>query len=96
MAKPETRISAVPEGAQAAVARAIETLAERLGLEPAAIAVTRIDFLDPDSTGGGAHGIELFEDARPSYRIFLLAKGVQYVFRTVGQRLTLEEERFVV
>lgn len=93
MSKSKVRVRAVPQKAQAAVARAIATLSEKLGLDPEAIAVTRIDFLEPSSD---RREPELPESLAPTLRIFLLAKGVQYVFRTQEQRLILEEERFVV
>lgn len=92
MPKSKVRVRAVPESAQAAVARAIATLSERLSLDPEAIAVTRVDFLEPSSDRRES---ELAEPLAPALRIFLLAKGVQYVFRTQERRLILEEERFV-
>jgi len=75
------------------VARAISTLSEKLNLDPAAIAVTRIDFLEPQRRN--SQGYHLPETLAPEMRIFLLAKGVQYVFRAQERRLILEEERFV-
>lgn len=92
MPKSRVRVQAVPEKAQAAVARAISTLSDELGLDPEAIAVTRVDFLEPPHEEQQP-GVP--ETLAPELRIFLLAKGVQYVFRTQERRLTLEEERFV-
>lgn len=98
MSKTRVRIDAVPEGVQAIVAEAKADLAQRLGLDPEIVVVTKLDRIErldtederPTYTGLGYR-------TPPDYRIFFLAKGTQYVYETRhGTSPTLTGEKFVV
>lgn len=99
MQQNDVRIDSVPEPLQAVVLEAKRDLVARLGAEPETIAVTRLDRVERPiiDTNTNAPEYDPFEQSRPDHRIFLLAKGTQYVYETRrGRSPTLIEEKFVL
>ncbi|RME42360.1 MAG: hypothetical protein D6791_17900 [Chloroflexi bacterium] len=98
MPKTNVRIDSVPEGTQAIVAEAASDLVARLGLDPETIRVTKLERIErlPAVTEVPVYG-DLGHDSPPDYRIFFLAKGIQYIYETQqGKSPKLTERKFVV
>ena len=98
MSKTKIRIDSVPEPVQAVVLQAKSDLVKRLSLDPEIVSVTKLERLERPETAEGDPAFDGFgKGTPPDYRIFFLAKGVQYVYETRrGRSPRLTEERFVV
>ncbi len=96
MSNTKIRIDAVPELAQAATLEAKTDLVNRLRLDAETIAVTKLERIERFEPEDEAPGYRAFgQTSPPAYRIFLLAKGTQYVYETRrGQTPQLIEEKF--
>ena len=97
--KSKSRIDAVPEGAQAVVGIAKADLVVRSGLEPETIAITKLEHLEHIGSSGEANRTfaGIGRQSLPDYRIFFLAKGIQYIYETHGgQTPRLAQEKFVL
>ena len=94
----KTRIDAVPEVAQAIVLEAKTDLINRLSLDPEIVSVTKLERIERLESEDEAPTYQSFgRITTRDYRIFLLAKGMQYVYETrQGKSPTLIEEQFVV
>jgi hypothetical protein len=88
----------VPEGAQAIVAEAAADLIERRGLDPEIVSVTKLERIERLDTENETPLYDDFgQDALPDYRVFFLAKGMQYIYETRrGKSPKLTTEQFVV
>ena len=98
MSRTAVRIDAVPEGAQAIVAEAAADLIERHCLDPEIVAVTKLERIERLDTENETPLYGDFGQGAPAdYRVFFLAKGVQYVYETRrGSSPKLTAEQFVV
>lgn len=98
MSRAKVRIDAVPEGAQVVVAQAATDLVERRGLDPEIVSVTKLERIERLDTENETPPYGDFGQGAPAgYRVFFLAKGVQYVYETRrGKSPKLIEEQFVV
>lgn len=92
------RIDAVPESAQTMVAKAATDLIERHDLDPEIVSVTKLERIERLDTENETPSYGDFGLGAPDdYRIFFLAKGVQYVYETRrGKSPKLTAEQFVV
>lgn len=98
MSRAEVRIDAVPEGVQAIVAQAAADLIERRGLDPEVVSVTKLERIERLDTENETPLYGDFGQGAPAdYRVFFLAKGIQYVYETRrGKSPKLTDEQFVV
>lgn len=97
MSNTQIRIDAVPEIAQAVALEAKTDLVGRLDADPDTVAITKLERVERLEEEEMPAYERFGKSATSDYRIFLLAKGTQYVYETrQGKSPTLMEERFVV